>query len=110
VHFTNEAIEIINIHFLMKHTNSTTYYLWDNGQTKSTNKVIILLQTKLINEKTNQDEHLHIVLDAYGTFFKVTTSHTLFQLVYKLHPLMPTNYLLPTTNPQTSKEFSKLEL
>jgi hypothetical protein len=33
VHFTNEAIEIISIHFLMKHTNSTTYYLWGNGQT-----------------------------------------------------------------------------
>lgn len=71
--------------------------------------MIILLLTKLINEKINQDERLHIVLDGYETFFKVTTSHTLFQLVYKLHPLMPTKYLLRTTNPQTTKEFSKLE-
>ncbi len=52
---------------------------------------------------------MHIVLTANGTFFKVTTSHTLFQLVYMLHPLMPTKYLLPTTNPQTSDELSKLE-
>jgi hypothetical protein len=28
----NEVIEIITIHLLMKHTNSTTYYLWGNGQ------------------------------------------------------------------------------
>jgi hypothetical protein len=78
-HFINEAIKILTIHFLFRHTNSMTYYLQGNGQAKSTNKVIELLLTKLITENcTDWDEHPHIVLFAYRTIFKVGTSHTPF--------------------------------
>jgi hypothetical protein len=62
---------------------------------KSTNKVIKLLLTKLVNEnRTNWDKHLHTILFAYKRAFKVSTSHNPFQLVYGLHALMPTEYLL----------------
>jgi hypothetical protein len=57
---------------LLWHTTLTTYYLQGNGQTKSTNKVIGLLLTKMVNENhTNWDEDLHKVLYAYHTTFKV---------------------------------------
>jgi len=98
-HFINEAIEILTTHFLFLHTSSTTYYLHGNGQAKSTNKVIGLLLTKLVNENhMDWDEHLHIVLFTYRTTFKVGTSHIPFQLLYGLHALMLIKYLLPMTN------------
>jgi hypothetical protein len=57
------------------------------------------LITKLVNEKMiDWDEHLHIVLNAYQTTFnRMTKCHTPFQPVYGLHPLMPVEYVLPTT-------------
>ncbi len=36
---------------MLKHVSSTTYYPQGNGKTKSTNKVISRLLTKLVNEK-----------------------------------------------------------
>jgi hypothetical protein len=54
---------------------------------------------------TNWDEHLHSVMFTYKIAFKVSTSHTTFQLVYGLHALMPTEYLLPMANFSTSKDF-----
>ncbi len=51
--------------------------------------------TKLVSEnKTNWDEHLPIVLFSYKITFKVVTWYTTYQLVYGLHPLMPTKYVL----------------
>jgi hypothetical protein len=49
--------------FLFQHTNSTTYYPQGNDQVKSTNKVIRLLLTKLMNKNCmDWDEHLHTIL------------------------------------------------
>jgi len=71
-HFINDAIKILTHHFLLWHMTLTTYYPQGNGQAKSTNKVIGLLLTKLVNENhTNWDEDLHKVLYAYHTTFKV---------------------------------------
>ncbi len=65
-HFINDAIEIFTIHFLFWHTSFTTYYPQGNNQAKSTNKVIGLLLTKLVNEDCmDWDEHLHSVLIIY---------------------------------------------
>jgi hypothetical protein len=36
------------------------------------------------------------ILFSYRTAYKVGTSHTPFQLVYGLHPLLPTEYLIPS--------------
>ncbi len=50
-----------------------------------------------MNENWNEwDEHLSTILFSYKTDFKVGTSHTPFQLVYELHPLLLTKYLLPS--------------
>jgi hypothetical protein len=91
MHFINDVIQILTMHFLFKHINSITYYPHGNVQAESTNKIIGLLLTKLVHEKLNDwHEHLHTILFVYQTTFKVTIGHTPFQLIYGLHPLMPT--------------------
>ncbi len=95
VHIINDAFKYLIDHFLLKHVSSTTYYLQGNGQVESTNKVLGTLLTKLVNEnRTNQDEHLSIVLFTYGFVYKVATRYTPYQLMYGLHPLMPTQYIM----------------
>jgi hypothetical protein len=52
--------------------------------------------TKLVSEnKTNWDEHLSIVLFSYRTIYKIAPWYTPYQLMYGLHPLMPTKYIVP---------------
>ncbi len=95
VQFINDAIKYLIDHFLLKHMSSTTYYPQRNGQAKSTNKVLGTLLTKLINEnKTNWDEHLSTMLFSYKIAYEVVTWYIPYQLVYGLHPLMPTDYIL----------------
>ncbi len=91
VHFINDAIKYLIDHFLLKCVSSTTYYPQGNGQVESTNKVFGTLLTKLVNEnKTYWDEHLSTMLFSYRTAYKVIIGYTPYQLVYGLHPLMPT--------------------
>jgi hypothetical protein len=95
-HFINDVIRYLIDHFIFKHTSCTIYYPQGNGQAKSTNKVFETLLTKLVNENKNDwDEHMSTILFSYQTAYKVGTSHTPFQLVYGLHPLLPTKYMLP---------------
>jgi hypothetical protein len=51
--------------------------------------------TKLVSENIiDWDEHLSIVLFSYKTTYKISTRYTLYQLMYGLHPLMPTKYIV----------------
>jgi hypothetical protein len=96
-HFIIDAIRNLINHFILRHTNSTIYYPQANGQAKFINKVFETLLTKLVNENKNDwDEHLSTILFSYQIVYKVGTSHTPFQLVYGLHPLLPREYLLPS--------------
>ncbi len=93
-HFINDVIKYLTNHFILKHISSTTYQPQGNGQVESINKVSRTLLTKLVNENRNEwDEHLSTVLFSYRTAYKIGTSYTPFQLVYGLHPLLPTEYL-----------------
>jgi hypothetical protein len=56
------------------------------------------LSTKLVSEnKTNWDEHLSTMYFSYKSTYKVATRYTPYQLMYGLHPLMPTKYIVPIT-------------
>jgi hypothetical protein len=56
-----------------------------------------MLLIKPVNENWNDwDERLSTFLFSYKTIYKVGTCHRPFQLVYGLHPLLPTKYLLPS--------------
>ncbi len=95
IHFVNDAIKYLTNHFLLKRVNSTTYYLQGNGQVKSINKVLGTLLTKLVSEnRTNWDENLSTMLFSYKIAYKVATRYIPYQLVYGLHPLIPTKYIV----------------
>jgi hypothetical protein len=99
IHFINDAIKYLTNHFLMKHVSFTTYYPQGNGQAKFTKKVFRTLLIKLVSEnRTNWDEHLFTMLFSYRIAYKVVTKYTPYQLIYGLHPLMPTKYIIPTTS------------
>jgi hypothetical protein len=50
-----------------------------------------------VNEnKINWDEHLSTMLFSYRLVFEVGIGHTPFRLIYGLHLLLPTEYLLPS--------------
>jgi hypothetical protein len=67
------------------------YHPQGNGQVENINMVFGTLLTKLVNENKNDwDEHLSTIFFSYWTVYKVGIGHTPFQLVYKLHPLLPT--------------------
>jgi hypothetical protein len=75
--------------------SSITYYPQGNGQVEFTNKVLGTLLTKLVNEnRTYWDEHLSTMLSSYRIGYKVTTRYIPYQLVYGLHPLMSTKYIM----------------
>jgi hypothetical protein len=58
--------------------------------------VLGTLLTKLVNEnRTNWDEHMFTLLFSYRIIYKVAIGYTTYQLVYGLHPLMPTKYIFP---------------
>jgi hypothetical protein len=48
LHFSNDVIKHLTNHFLFKHVSSTTYYLEENGQVVSINKVLRTLLIKLV--------------------------------------------------------------
>jgi hypothetical protein len=51
--------------------------------------------TKLVSEnRLDWDEHMSTMLFSYIITYKITTRYTPYQLVYGLHPLMPTKYIV----------------
>jgi hypothetical protein len=58
-HFINDVICYLTNDFILRHTSFIIYYSQGNGQTKSINKKIGTLFTKMVNENHNdQDEHM----------------------------------------------------
>jgi hypothetical protein len=52
--------------------------------------------TKLVSGNIiNWDEHLSLMLFSNIITYKVVTRYTPYQLMYGLHPLMPTKYIVP---------------
>ena len=110
-HFLNGTIQVLTEHFLLRHTTSTTYYPQGNGQTESTNKVIVTMLQKLVNDnRTDWDIQLFTVLFSYQTAYKVATGHSPFKLLYGLLPLMPTEYIVATQRTTTDLDFTQHRL
>ena len=93
---------------MLRHTTSTTYYPQGNGQAESTNKVIVTMLQKLVNDNcTDWDIQLYTVLFSYWTAYKVATGHSPFEFVYGLLPLMPTEYIVSTQRTTTDLDFTQ---
>ena len=107
-HFLNGTIQVLTEHFLLRHTTSTTYYPQGNGQAESTNKVIVKMLQKLVNDnRTDWDIQLYMVLFSYRMAYKVATGHFPFELVYGFLPLMPTEYIVPIQQTTTDLDFTQ---
>ncbi len=61
VHFINNVIKHMIDHFLLKHVNSTTYYPQGNGLVESTNKFIVNLIIKLMNENKKNQTNIYLL-------------------------------------------------
>ena len=104
-HFINDTIKVLTQEFMILHRKSTTYYPQANGQAESTNKVIKVALTKMVNaNRTDWDTKLHAALWAYRTAYKVTTKHTPFSLVFGTEALLPMAYLHPDVYQKRSQE------
>ena len=104
-HFINDTIKVLTQEFMILHRKSTTYYPQANGQAESTNKVIKIALTKMVNaNRTDWDTKLHAALWAYRTAYKVTTKHTPFSLVFGTEALLPMAYLHPDVYQKRSQE------
>jgi hypothetical protein len=89
---------------MILHRKSTTYYPQANGQAESTNKIIKIALTKMVNaNRTDWDTKLHAALWAYRTAYKVTTKHTPFSLVFGTEALLPMAYLHPDIHQKRSQ-------
>ena len=107
-HFLNGTIQVLTKHFLLRHTTSTSYYPQGNGQAELTNKVIVRMFQKLVNDnRIDWDIQLYTVLFSYQTAYKVASSHSPFKLVYGLLPLMPTEYIVPTQRTTIDLDFTQ---
>jgi hypothetical protein len=105
-HFINDTIKVLTQEFMILHRKSTTYYPQANGQAESTNKVIKIALTKMVNaNRTDWDTKLHAALWAYRTAYKVTTKHTPFSLVFGTEALLPMAYLHPDVYQKRNQEF-----
>ena len=107
-HFLNGTIQVLTKYFMLGHITSTTYYPQGNGQAESTNKVIVTMPQKLVNDnRIDWDIQLYIVLFSYRTAYKVAMDHSPFELVYGLLPLMPIEYIVPTQRTTTDFDFTQ---
>ncbi|XP_010687391.1 uncharacterized protein LOC104901500 [Beta vulgaris subsp. vulgaris] len=70
--------------------HSTTYYAQDNGQAEATNKIIVKVISKMVdNNPRKWDELLLYALWAYRTSKREATRVTPFNLVYGHTPVIP---------------------
>jgi hypothetical protein len=79
------------------HHESITYYPQVNGLTKSANKILKQILTKVINVNQNDwDVMLTMASWAYQMAYRITTQHSPYQLIYGLMLLLPTKVIIPT--------------
>jgi transposase InsO family protein len=75
----------------VKHFTSSTYYPQGNGQVESTNKNLVRIIKRLIEDKPHQwHTLLNYAIWADRTTTKVSTGCTPFQLVYGQEVILPT--------------------
>jgi transposase InsO family protein len=76
--------------FGVKHFTSSTYYPQGNGQVESTNKNLVKILKKIIDDKPRQwHTLLTYALWTDRTTTKYSTSHTPFQLLYGQEAIIP---------------------
>ncbi|MCO5592752.1 hypothetical protein L7F22_046755 [Adiantum nelumboides] len=110
-HFINEVIENLLDEFMVIHRKSAPYHPQANGQAESTNKTLVIVLTKIINEsRADWDQKLHSALWAYRVAYKTSISTTPFNMVYGIQAILPLEFLIPTLRVAKELEWAGHEL
>ncbi|KAL2652943.1 hypothetical protein R1flu_021071 [Riccia fluitans] len=89
-HFVNQAIKCLVDEFFISHKTSTAYYPCGNGQAESTNKILITMLRKVVDEhKRNWHFKLPSVLWAYRIAFKTHLGYSPYYLTFGVQPRLP---------------------
>ncbi|KAL2642779.1 hypothetical protein R1flu_010366 [Riccia fluitans] len=100
-HFVNQAIKCMVDEFFIFHKNSTTYYPRGNGQAESTNKILITMLHKVVDEhKRNWHFKLPSVLCFYKIAFKTHLGYPPYYLTFGVQSRLPleSNSTTPVDN------------
>ncbi|MCO5605938.1 hypothetical protein L7F22_060124 [Adiantum nelumboides] len=110
-HFINEVIEQLLDEFMVIHRKSAPYHPQANGQAKSTNKILVIILTKIVSESRNDwDQKLHSTLWAYRVAYKNSIGTTPFNMVYGIQAILPLEFLISTLRVAKELEWTRHEL
>ncbi|GLJ52311.1 hypothetical protein SUGI_1112680 [Cryptomeria japonica] len=95
--FENEEVHELCDQFHIQHHFTTSYYPQSNGQEEATNKTILKILKKVVNE-VGRDWHLQLnpTLKAYRTSVHAATGATPYSLVYRSEAILPIEVELPS--------------
>ncbi|KAL2628582.1 hypothetical protein R1flu_013268 [Riccia fluitans] len=89
-HFVSQAIKCLIDKFFISHKTNTAYYPRGNGQAESTNKILITMLHKVVDEhKRNWHFKLPSVLWAYRIAFKTHLGYSPYYLTFGVQPRLP---------------------
>ncbi|XP_028061730.1 uncharacterized protein LOC114265169 [Camellia sinensis] len=104
VMLSNNGTPFVNLHvgrlldaYKIKHHKSSPYCPQGNGQAEATNKILIRILSKMMDEtKGSWSEQLPVELWAYRTSKRKPTQATLFPLVYGSEVELPVELAVPS--------------
>eukprot|EP01018_Ginkgo_biloba_P022896 Gb_03699 [translate_table: standard] len=95
--FKNKEVRALCDKFHVKHKWSTPYYPQGNGQAEASNKTLIKIIKKIVNDK-GRNWHLQLdpALWAYRTSIRTPTGATPYSLVFGTEAILPVEIELPS--------------
>jgi transposase InsO family protein len=95
--FTFNLVKDLTKQYKIKHIKSSPFHPQGNGQVESTNKVIEVILTKIVqlHHKDCIDRFPEALWD-YRTTWRNTTGHTPYELVYGKHVFLPIEFQVKT--------------
>ncbi|XP_028115035.1 uncharacterized protein K02A2.6-like [Camellia sinensis] len=94
--FVNCHVGILLDTYQIKHHKSTPYYPQENGQAEATNKTLIRILSKMIDEVGGTWSELSVALWTYRTSKKKPTQAIPFSLVYRSEAMLPVELAVPS--------------
>ncbi|KAF7124681.1 hypothetical protein RHSIM_Rhsim12G0101800 [Rhododendron simsii] len=103
--FINKNVKKLLKSYSVSHLTSTPYYPQGNGQAEATNKTLIRIISKLLDEKGGTwADHLAVALWAYRTSHRKATRASPFSLVYEAETVLPAELSGPSARQALAAE------